>query len=346
MTSRKKTVPWLKTLRVLAAVIFSLSAAWTAFYYFNEHRSQSSLDSLSEEMNLARIEAGVGERAVPSSLAAAETPLPPAPVPATTAASTDWHGVQASAITRVEESPAPGNKASELPQSSQDAESALKTFSPYPKTPEADLDAEQPAAPEAYDALSAYYASLKDRNPDFGGWIHINNTLVDYPVMYTPDELEKYLHRNFEGQYSFAGVPFLDIAYPPSSRKVNQIIYAHNMKSGQMFATLNEYLKDDFWAEYRKLSFNTIDTRRDYEVLALIPLVLGPMDDPKMMIFHPLTTDNEQSVAEINAYLRAYSRRLDGEVQLGDDLLTLVTCRHARDSDRLILVTRKIDRVH
>ena len=97
MTSRKKTVPWLKTLRVLAAVIFSLSAAWTAFYYFNEHRSQSSLDSLSEEMNLARIEAGVGERAVPSSLAAAETPLPPAPVPATTAASTDWHGVQAAA---------------------------------------------------------------------------------------------------------------------------------------------------------------------------------------------------------------------------------------------------------
>ena len=190
--------------------------------------------------------------------------------------------------------------------------------------------------------MSSYLSSLAQRNKDLAGWIRIADTIVNYPVMYTPEELEKYLHRNFEGQYSLAGLPFLDTAYPPDSQKVNQIIYAHNMKSGQMFAILNEYMKDDFWAEYRTLSFYTLSTHRDYEVLALIPLVLGPMDDPKMMIFHPLTTDNEQSVAEINSYLMSYARRLDGQVQLGDDLLTLVTCRHARDSDRLILVARKM----
>lgn len=185
------------------------------------------------------------------------------------------------------------------------------------------------------------YRNLHARNPDLAGWINIHDTIVDYPVMYTPDDPEKYLHLDFEGDYSLAGLPFLDVSYPPDSQGVNQLIYAHNMKSGQMFAILHQFYKDEVWDKYRTLSFDTLDSQREYEILALIPVILGPMDKPSMMIFHSLNTLSEQSVDEINAYLQHYSKRLAGDVELGDDLVTLVTCRKLSDSDRLLVVARR-----
>ena len=363
MTAKKKKPRLYRVALAILALIFIISAAWAAYYVYDDYRSRSTLSGLAVEMNLARLEMSSADNSAQDlePFYAEEAAEPGAehseqgitslsggnvfesndedsaqgadrPNTKETAAAAEADGLQGTEwpekVTNASDSPAP----QEQPDSSYTPHSASGTPAlPLPSP------APQP------DALSLYYASLKSLNPDFGGWIHIDNTIVDYPVMYTPDQLEKYLHRNFEGQYSLAGLPFLDIAYPPDSTGVNQIIYAHNMKSGQMFAVLNEYLKDEFWQEYRTLSFHTPESRRDYEVLALIPLVLGKMDEPRMMIFHPLTTDNEHSVAEINDYLAAYARRFDGQVLQGDDLLTLVTCRRARDSDRLILVARRVN---
>ena len=331
MANRKPDSWLIKALRVLVILIFICSAAWLAYYMLDDYRSKSSLGKLSSGL-LAALDSK-GEQTAPS--AAANTPSADTAGQDSFISLPPQEDISSSAAKQQGPGRAPLSSLTPSPQLSEgtthDLPSAIAAAS-----------SAAPAADPLTHPLSSYLSSLAQRNKDLAGWIRIEDTIVNYPVMYTPEELEKYLHRNFEGQYSLAGLPFLDTAYPPDSQKVNQIIYAHNMKSGQMFAILNEYLKDDFWAKYRSLSFYTLSTHRDYEVLALIPLVLGPMDDPKMMIFHPLTTDNEQSVAEINSYLMSYARRLDGKVQLGDDLLTLVTCRHARDSDRLILVARKI----
>ena len=42
------------------------------------------------------------------------------------------------------------------------------------------------------------YNALKEKNPDFWGWIKIDDTALSYPVMYTPEEPEYYLRRDFE----------------------------------------------------------------------------------------------------------------------------------------------------
>lgn len=318
----------------IASLVFLCASAWAAFYVYDDYRSRTTLDDLSQEMSIVRRE----KREVPQELEPAND-SPWTVTPGAENSTADKLATRENNLSRAEDQPQSVGllgKETEAPATIVPQEQVNQLSAQTPAPPAA---SPSPTAPP--DELSLYYLSLKERNEDFGGWIHIEHTIVDYPVMYTPDNLEKYLHRNFEGRYSFAGLPFLDIHHSPSSKGVNQIIYAHNMKSGQMFAILNEYLKDDFWQTYRRLSFHTLDSRRDYEVLALIPLVLGKMEDPRMLIFHPLTTENEQAVAEINAYLKAYARRLDGEVEQGDDLLTLVTCRRASDSDRLILVARR-----
>ena len=54
------------------------------------------------------------------------------------------------------------------------------------------------------------YAALHAQNPDFFGWIRIEGTRVNYPVMFSPQEPERYLHKDFYGNYAKYGVPFVD----------------------------------------------------------------------------------------------------------------------------------------
>ena len=74
------------------------------------------------------------------------------------------------------------------------------------------------------------YGLLKEKNPDFAGWLRIPDTKIDYPVMHTPDDMQYYIRRDFYGESSVSGTPFIgDFCSTDSG---SMIIYAHNMKNG------------------------------------------------------------------------------------------------------------------
>ena len=50
--------------------------------------------------------------------------------------------------------------------------------------------------------------NLFEKNSDMICWLDIEGTEISYPVMYTPDDPEYYLHRDFDGEYSYSGMPF------------------------------------------------------------------------------------------------------------------------------------------
>lgn len=83
---------------------------------------------------------------------------------------------------------------------------------------------------QAYAESVALFHILKEENPDFFGWLSIPDTLLDYPVMYTPCDPGYYLRRAFDGDESVSGVPFVGAGYQQNSRHI--IIYGHNMKNG------------------------------------------------------------------------------------------------------------------
>ena len=56
----------------------------------------------------------------------------------------------------------------------------------------------------------ARFAALRDKNSDFIGWISIDGTNLDFPVMYAPDNKDFYLRHDFNKAYSVYGVPYLD----------------------------------------------------------------------------------------------------------------------------------------
>ena len=120
---------------------------------------------------------------------------------------------------------------------------------------------EQPAAEHNIQALIA-------ENADCIGWLSIDGTNISYPVMYTPSEPQKYLRRNFHGQYSQSGVPFLDGRC--DIQNTNFIIYGHNMKNGTMFADLKKYVDKDFLSAHRTVKFETADGIRYFTVTEIL----------------------------------------------------------------------------
>jgi sortase B len=112
--------------------------------------------------------------------------------------------------------------------------------------------------------LSALFA----QNRDCIGWLCIPDTTINYPVMHTPNNPQKYLRRSFYGEYSQSGVPFLDGRCIPGT--TNLIIYGHNMKNGTMFSDLKKYLDDTFLREHPTIELQTADGVQRFTVTEVL----------------------------------------------------------------------------
>ena len=110
--------------------------------------------------------------------------------------------------------------------------------------------------------------SREKNNPDWIGWLKIKGTTLNYPVMQREGESEYYLHRDFDGKYSFYGTPFLDIRCTTESD--NCIIYGHNINGGRMFGALHAYSDYDFYKKHPKVWFRAGEEKKAYHIVSVI----------------------------------------------------------------------------
>lgn len=187
------------------------------------------------------------------------------------------------------------------------------------------------------------YAKLVEQNPDFIGWIEIEGTKLNYPVMYTPQEPEYYLHRNFDGEYEYSGLPFVDGACTLDPRSTNVIIYGHNMKNDTMFSHLLDYQEKSYYDEHPQIIFNTIYGDATYEIVSVI-LSKAFYDDEEGFRYYGFTDAGTE--ADFNEYMeniRALELYDTGvRAQYGDELLTLSTCEYSQENGRLAVIARRI----
>ena len=137
------------------------------------------------------------------------------------------------------------------------AEIAKLPMTEAPAESVTDTETETSAEPTEQSTTEHNIPALIAVNGDCIGWLSIDGTSISYPVMYTPNEPQKYLRRNFYGKYSQSGVPFLDGRC--STVGGNLIIYGHNMKNGTMFSNLKRYVDRDFLNAHRTVKFETAD---------------------------------------------------------------------------------------
>lgn len=185
------------------------------------------------------------------------------------------------------------------------------------------------------------YLSLQEENPDFFGWVSIDGTELHYPVMFTPEDPEYYLRRDFYGERSLSGVPFLDGDYREGCG--HYLIYGHNMDNGSMFATLLSYATAEFWQEHPTIRFDTLTESGTYEVLAAFYAQVYPTDTTGGFRYYQYTALD--TPAQFDAYLaevKAAALYDTGvEAEYGDQLLTLSTCSYHVTDGRFVVVARK-----
>jgi len=173
-------------------------------------------------------------------------------------------------------------------------------------------------------------SELTSMNPDYFGWISIAGTNINYPVMHTPDNPQKYLNRNFYGEYSFSGVPFLDNRC--SADSTNLIIYGHHMNNGTMFADLCHYTDYSYLSEHSTVVLETIDSVSAYTVFSVMKV---KSDDDWYKFTSALTESRYNSMIEYAEEKSIYDTGITPKY--GQQILTLSTC-YGNSSDGRILI--------
>ena len=202
----------------------------------------------------------------------------------------------------------------------------------------------QGAAVDSFDNTRIIaYNKLHEEYPDFVGWIRVPGTVIDYPVMHTPSYPEFYLSRDFNKEKSSHGTPFLDLKCDIQRPSDNMIIYAHHMKDGTMFASLEKYKDKEFYETYKIIEFDTLYDIGQYEIMAVF-LGSGNISSPGAFAYNQyINFDDESRFDEF--FDKVTERRLydTGIVpQFGDKFLTLSTCEYSGVNSRMVVVAREI----
>ena len=176
---------------------------------------------------------------------------------------------------------------------------------------------------------------LISQNSDCIGWITIDNTVVDYPVMHTPEWPQKYLRMNFYQQYSDSGVPFLD--YRCTLDSDNLIIFGHNMRNGTMFSTLKDYLNEGRLASDPTILLETEDGVHEFTIFAVACV------DKLDSWYSFINAESEDAFNEAVQRIIQNAYYTNGDApEYGDRLLTLSTCYGSTRSSRLIIIAKQM----
>lgn len=179
------------------------------------------------------------------------------------------------------------------------------------------------------------YQSLYALNPHMVGWLRIEGTVINYPVVQTPEDPEYYLHRDFDGTANPRGCIFADGACNVDSSQ-NVTLYGHHMVDGSMFAGLLDYDSRSFWEAYPTIRFDSLTQRRTYRIFAVFRTTA---DTSKGFPYHTFVqTDDPAAFDAFVTRCKALSCYDTGITPAyGDQILCLSTCEYHKDNGRFVV---------
>lgn len=181
------------------------------------------------------------------------------------------------------------------------------------------------------------YMKLKSKNADFIGWINIDDTNINYPVMQSSTE-NFYLKRNFNKEYSDYGTPYISENCDIDNSD-NLIIYAHNMKNHQMFGDLEKYKSKDFYNSHKYIQFDTLSTQGTYEIVFVFKTTDNDFDYQNYTEF----TNEEQFNTFMDKCKSLSLYNTETNSVYGDRLITLSTCEYSQNNGRLVVIAKQIE---
>lgn len=185
--------------------------------------------------------------------------------------------------------------------------------------------------------LKAIYAL----NNDLVGWIKIEDTVIDYPVVQTRDS-EFYLEHDFYKKENNNGQIILDTKCDPYTPSYNLIVSGHHMRNGSMFGDLPLYKSKEYWEAHKLIRFDNLMAHGTYVIFAAFASADYDEDEAGFRYNADIRfrIDADQWLAEVRENM-LYDTGI--EAKFGDEFITLTTCdRSARSDGRFVVVGRKL----
>ena len=179
---------------------------------------------------------------------------------------------------------------------------------------------------------------LYNINNDIIGWINIEDTNINYPVMQTKDRPNYYLRKDFYKKYSQWGTPFLaencDI-----QTSDNLIIYGHHINASKMFGELEKYRNQEFYNNHKFIKFYTKDNLTKYEIIS----VFRTIANNEFKYYEFVNANDEREFETFITKCKELSfYNTENNAEFDDKLITLVTCDYSLKNGRLVVIARKV----
>lgn len=181
-------------------------------------------------------------------------------------------------------------------------------------------------------------------NRDMAAWLQIPDTIIDYPVMWTPGDETYYLRRGFDGSKNQNGCLILDTDSCLDPLTTNLIIHGHNMDTGTMFGTLAKYKDESYYQEHKYITLHTEECQRNYEVIAVFRSQVYKKSDTVFKFYKFFQADTQEEFDDFYENIMALSIYDTGvTAEFGDHFLTLSTCSYHVDRGRFVVVAKEIE---
>ena len=183
--------------------------------------------------------------------------------------------------------------------------------------------------------------NISEINSDVIGWIKIDGTNIDYPVMQNGDF---YLHKNIYKNYSSHGTPYL-AEYCNLKSSDNLIIYGHHMNDNTMFSQLEKYKNYSFYQNHKYIKFYTIEngitTENIYEIMIAFKTIA--YSDAGFRYYSYTNFQNVEDYEEFVDNCRNLEFYNTGVAGTNNDkYITLSTCEYSQKNGRMVVVAKKV----
>jgi len=183
---------------------------------------------------------------------------------------------------------------------------------------------------------------LQKENADIKGWIKIDGTNINYPLLQTTDN-DYYVTRNYKKEKSKYGSIFINSNSDLKDEKSHVLIYGHDMKDGQMFAGLINYTNKAFYEENLFITIATDEKEEKYKIICVFKSRQFYEDETGVFRYYRYFNFNTQN--ELKEYINNCKKEqlYDTKTDITDNqIITLTTCEYSQDNGRLVVVAQKI----
>lgn len=188
------------------------------------------------------------------------------------------------------------------------------------------------------------YAKLYAENQDFVGYLSAEAVNLNLPVVQSNND-EEYLKKNFYGQTTKYGCPFVTHLNNIDPLDMNTVIFGHHMNNNTIFGTLDAYKKIDGFKKAPVITFNTLYKDYQWKIIAAFITNAYGKDDVNGYVF-PYYFTSLSSYEKYSSYLNELAQRslydTGVDVVPTDRILTLSTCSHEFEDARFVVVARLV----